>query len=109
MLERVIQNLVENALKCTPEYGSILANVSVKGGHVIFRIENSGDPLPDDILQWIHQFKDDSAKHYRRPLKLGLGLFIVQKILLLHNSSLLVKHEKGVNIFSFSLPVYNKV
>jgi signal transduction histidine kinase len=44
----------------------------------------------------------------RRPAKLGLGLMIVKKILLLHNSSLeAYTHEGSRNIFVFALPIYN--
>ena len=106
MIERVIQNLVENALKSTPEGGSVIASILTEGDSVIFKIENTGDPLPNDLLQWIGHFKSDTELLNNRPAKLGLGLLIIQKILLLHNSSLNAKYEKGTNMFSFALPVY---
>jgi K+-sensing histidine kinase KdpD len=106
MIERVIQNLVENALKSTPEGGSVIASILTEGDTVIFKIENTGDPLPNDLLQWIGHFKSDTELLNNRPAKLGLGLLIIQKILLLHNSSLNAKYENGANIFSFALPVY---
>jgi signal transduction histidine kinase len=105
MIERVIQNLVENALKSTPEGGSIIASILTKGDSVIFKIENTGDPLPNDLLQWIGNFKKDSELLANRPTKLGLGLLIIQKTLLLHASSLHAKYENGMNVFSFTLPI----
>jgi signal transduction histidine kinase len=107
MIERVIQNLVENALKSTNEGGKAIASISREGESVIFHIDNTGEPLPDDLLQWIGHFKSDTELLSNRPAKLGLGLIIVQKILLLHNSSLGAKYENGRNVFSFALPIYN--
>jgi signal transduction histidine kinase len=107
MIERVIQNLVENALKSTPEGGSVVASILTKGESVDFEIENTGEPLPDDLLQWIGHFKSGTELLHNRPAKLGLGLLNVQKILLLHNSSLSAKYENGRNVFSFTLPIYH--
>jgi signal transduction histidine kinase len=107
MIERVIQNLAENALKSTNEGGKVIASISREGESVIFRIDNTGEPLPDDLLQWIGHFKSDTELLSNHPAKLGLGLIIVQKMLLLHNSSLGAKYENGRNVFSFALPIYN--
>jgi signal transduction histidine kinase len=106
MIERVIQNLVENALKSTPENGSVSASILMEGEMVIFKIQNTGDALPDDLLEWIGHFKKDTNLLHNRPAKFGLGLLIVQKILLLHSSLLHAKHENGTSSFFFSLPVY---
>jgi nitrogen-specific signal transduction histidine kinase len=73
---------------------------------VIFRIENTGDPLPNDLLQWIANFNSDTDLLHNQSARQGLGLTIVQKILLLHDSVLHAKYENGCNIFSFSLPIY---
>jgi signal transduction histidine kinase len=107
MMERVIQNLVENALKNTPAEGFIHASMTVKGEALFFKIENNGPALPEDLLHWINNFKREGGISNQRPAKLGLGLLILQKILLLHNSSLHASTLNGTNTFIFSLPVYN--
>jgi len=108
MMERVIQNLVDNALKNTPAEGFIHASMTVEGEELIFKIENSGPGLPEDLLHWINNFKREGGISNKRPVKLGLGLLILQKILLLHNSSLHASTHNGTNSFTFSLPVYNR-
>lgn len=107
MMERVVQNVVDNAVKSTPEGGFAHGSMIVEEGDIIFKIENTGDALPDDLVQWINHNKDESTLSAKRPAKLGLGLLIVQKILLLHNSTLKTYRSNNTNVFLFRLPIYN--
>lgn len=107
MMERVVQNLIDNALKSTPEAGSIQTSISVDNNVLVFKIENNGPPLPDDLLQWINGFREEDGLLDKRPQKLGLGLVIVQKILHLHDTSLKASTQNDRNIFTFRVPVYN--
>lgn len=107
MMERVMQNLTDNAVKATPGGGFIQAFMKVESDELNFTIENTGDALPVDLLQWINNGKDGSSLLNKRPAKLGLGLVIVQKILLLHKSSLQAYSNNGINVFTFCIPVYN--
>jgi K+-sensing histidine kinase KdpD len=106
MMERVVQNLVDNALKSTPDGGSIKTYLAVEGAELIFTIENEGPPLPHDLLHWINEYKEDEALSDRRPQKLGLGLVIVQKILHLHSTSLKAHTNNNTNIFTFHMPIH---
>jgi len=108
MIERVVQNLIDNALKSTPAGGSIEVSIEPDNQRLIFSIANIGNPLPQDLLEWINNFKDGSNILNKRPAKLGLGLLIVQKMLVLHNSSLEAYTNEGSrNIFLFPMPIYN--
>jgi K+-sensing histidine kinase KdpD len=103
---------VENALKSTPEAGSVQAGsvqaaITVEAQELIFTIQNTGEPLAQDLVQWINNFRSEGSLLNSRPAKLGLGLLIVQKILLLHNSILKTQFQNGSNIFTFRMPVYN--
>ncbi|MFN2438751.1 MAG: ATP-binding protein [Chitinophagaceae bacterium] len=110
LMERVIQNLIDNAVKSTPEEGSIQVSIVVDNKDLIFQIENTGNLLPEDLLQWINDYKGDGNLFNNRPAKLGLGLLIVQKILHMHGSSLKAKAQNGAsNIFSFRLPIVDPV
>jgi len=108
MTERVVQNLIDNALKSTPAGGSIQISIQVDNKQLMFSIANEGSALPDDLLLWINNAGGDKSLLKKRPAKLGLGLLIVQKMLMLHGSFLeAYTHEGSRNIFLFSLPIYN--
>ncbi len=107
MIERVIQNLVDNALKNTPENGSV--NISVEAGPdtVKFTIENNGTALNQSILHWIASTGNAEMLSSGRPQKAGLGLVIVQKILFLHHTKLVAETKDDLTSFSFNLPNYS--
>ena len=98
---------MENALKSTPEAGSVQVAITVEAQELIFTIQNTGEPLAQDLVQWINNFRSEGSLLNSRPAKLGLGLLIVQNILLLHNSTLKTQFQNGINIFTFRIPVYN--
>ncbi len=105
MMERVIQNLVDNAVKNTPASGNVQVSITVEDTFLIFMIENSGKLLPDNLLRWVNGSEEELSD---RPSRTGLGLLIVKKILRLHNVSLqaIVKDDK--NIISFKMPVISQ-
>jgi K+-sensing histidine kinase KdpD len=110
LMERVIQNLIDNAIKNTPQGGIIQVSIVVENKDLIFQIENSGNPLPEDLLQWINHFKDEGNLLNKRPAKRGLGLLIVQKILHMHGSSLKAYTKNdAINVFSFRLAIIDLV
>ena len=109
MMERVVQNLADNALKNTPAGGSIQVAVTTEKNEVIFSIMNEGKPLSGELVQWINNFEFNKSLVGNRPQKAGLGLLIVQKILQLHQASLKHTVENGMNNFSFRLPQYYPV
>ncbi len=106
MMERVLQNLISNAVKNTPESGNILIELKQQNNHLIAGIENTGESMSSELISWINS--DESALQARPHHKIGLGLIIVKRILSLHNSKL--SASAGVafgNRFSFQLSVYN--
>lgn len=106
LIGRVIQNLLDNALKFTPENGSIevMANVVDKLVHI--EISNSGEGINSEELPHIFDryYKID---HNRNTLKgSGLGLAIVRKIIELHETDIKVSSEPGAYTrFNFTLPM----
>ncbi len=107
MTERVVQNLVDNAVKNTPAGGVINVGLSVENNYLIFNIENTGEPLPAELITWINNpAKED--ERISKPSRSGLGLVIVKKILYLHGSQLQANViNNTANSFSFSLPIIN--
>ncbi len=107
LMESVIQNLVDNAVKNTSPNESIKVALTVQGKDLVFTIENSGNPLEPNLINWINSRETDVVQYTDRPAKSGLGLVIVKRILRLHNSYLVASSKsENINVFSFSLPVY---
>jgi signal transduction histidine kinase len=104
LMERVIQNLVSNAVKYTPEKGSIHVDVRKKDAAVEVEVRNSGKGIPADDLPHIFD-RYYKASSQKADGGTGLGLAIVKKILDLHNIDIRVSSTPGdYTSFSFSVP-----
>ena len=103
LIERVVQNLLDNALKFTSEKGMIKVCVKGHNSSVEVSIIDSGCGIDKE-----HQTKIFNRYEKAKSSKgAGLGLSIVQKILELHEGAISVKSELGHGTrFIFSLPTY---
>ncbi len=108
MMERVLQNLIGNAIKNTPDKGQIIIKLEQKNGQLTVIFKNEGKLLPQALLDWTNSNEKVNALQSRTKPHAGLGLMIVKRILELHRSKLIAESnvESG-NCFSFSLPVYH--
>jgi signal transduction histidine kinase len=112
MIEKVLQNLIENAIKFTPGGGKILLKLEGKAERVEVSIQDNGYGIKAEDLTYVFDRygkikRTDQNKNQAISDGLGLGLTIVKKILEVHNIKLNVdSHEgRGTN-FSFGIPVY---
>lgn len=107
LVERAIQNLMDNALKFTPEGGKVIVKIATVDNRVEITIKDSGPEIQLEnqalVFERYRQTKVGQEKEGT-----GLGLAIVKKIMEIHNSSIKVfsKPNEGTS-FSFSLPVYS--
>lgn len=111
MIERVIQNLMDNALKFTPRDGMINVQMVNQENKVKISISNSGANIPDGSLNKIfdryYKTDEQSVKFSQTTSNkgAGLGLAIVKNILEIHETDIFVKTDPSKKItFSFSLP-----
>lgn len=108
MMERVVQNLIANAVNNTPENGLIQVAVIVENEKLIFKVSNTGNLLQDDLLRWINNSDEANVLTGNWSLGSGVGLLIVKKILQLHHFSLKAfTSTNSSNTFTFSMPIYN--
>jgi len=106
LVERVFQNLIDNALKYTPEGGTINLILTKQGDQVGVEVQDSGPGIPDkDQKHIFDRYRKSSGEHQVNGT--GLGLAIVHKILEIHNSTIRVisAPEKGCR-FLFELPTH---
>lgn len=86
LLKQVWINLVDNAVKFSPEHETIDIAIKTVGEHLIFSFTNKGDPIPASALSHIFdKFYQTDTSHATQGN--GLGLAIVQKIIKLHKGT----------------------
>ena len=106
MIHQVIYNLIENAVKFTNQDGYIDINLLETPQSTQLSIENSGEGIsPEETLHIFERFykTDKSRSHDKNGM--GLGLYIVKKIMLLHGGDINVISEYGKNCkFTIWLP-----
>lgn len=103
LMERVLDNLIDNALKHTGNGGTISLNVENRQGTITLEITDTGvgigkDDLPN-IFNRFYRATNNPGKGS------GLGLAIVRRILQLHHAVIQVESQLGQGTrFSFGLP-----
>jgi len=98
MLQRVLENLLENGLRHTPEGGRISVSVNVDSGNVdsgnvVVQITDTGCGIPAEDLPRIFERFYQQDVNRTGSTNAGLGLAIVKRILELHGSVIKVRSE----------------
>lgn len=104
LIERVMQNLIDNALNYTPENGKVQIKMKEQSNHVSVSVINTGKGIASEELPKIFDryYKLENSKSNHGS---GLGLAIVKNILEIHQTDILVQSEiQGNTVFSFNLP-----
>ena len=93
---RVITNIMDNAVKFTPEGGKIIISSRTEGGKGIVSVENSGSGLSERELIHIWDRFYQTDKSRSDPKRgAGLGLYIVKNIMSAHNNEIFAESEEG--------------
>lgn len=101
---RVIQNLLDNALKFAAKDTEIEMSVKQRGALTYFRIKNYGSSISPEEQKyiWDRYFKADRSRSVDKNGS-GLGLFIVKNIINLHNQHITIESDENSVTFEFSL------
>jgi signal transduction histidine kinase len=107
LIERVLTNLIGNAIEHTPSAGGVSVSTRLQGSTVSVRISDTGAGIPDEDLPRIFDRFFQAKAGKRDGQHAGLGLAITKRILELHDSRIDVVSKVGAGTaFSFSLPVW---
>jgi signal transduction histidine kinase len=109
--DRVLDNLLTNAVKFTPENGQINMEVLAKKGHIQLNISDNGIGIPRDLQPYLFQrFTKARRKGLHGEATTGLGLSITQHLIEKHGGSIRVESAENVGtVFQITLPKCNKV
>ena len=102
-LKQVWINLIDNAVKFSPETGEIKIRISDEGGFIRVSITNYGDDIPPEKIDKIWgKFYQADESHTGNGN--GLGLAIVKAIVELHRGKVYAQSANGSTCFFVELP-----
>lgn len=110
LLERAITNIIDNAVKFTPEMGKVHIQIYKDDNKIIFTVRDTGKGFTSEELQRVFEplYRGEVSRNQSTGGS-GLGLAISQRIIQLHGGDLKVgNHVEGGAIITGWLPMSNK-
>ena len=109
-IEQVITNILDNAVKYSPEGGQITVRTQQQNDQAQVWISDQGIGIPEqDLTRLFTPFfraSNVSARHFPG---MGLGLYLSQTIMEAHGGTLsVIGHEEQGSTFLLSLPLANE-
>jgi signal transduction histidine kinase len=107
LIQRVLENLVRNAIQFTPEGGEVTISISERRNSFAIAVSDSGPGIAEeDVPRIFDRFYRTRDGEEARSDSSGLGLAIVKRILDLHDSTILVVSKRNAGTrFEFELPI----
>lgn len=105
-IEQVLINLLNNAIKYSPNASRVTVNASIKANHVIVCVKDFGIGIAKEDMDQLFQRFYRVSKTAMNYQGVGLGLYIASEIIKKHNGTFNIKSEPGEgSTFCFSLPL----
>ncbi len=106
MIQQVALNLISNAIKYTPNGGSVFVSLDMRDDQVVLDVEDTGYGIPRHALDQIFEPYYRVEEHEKKALGTGLGLSIVKRFVNAHGGNIEVVSEVGNGSrFSVQLPM----
>ncbi|MBN1698024.1 MAG: CHASE2 domain-containing protein [Spirochaetales bacterium] len=106
LFEQMCHNLLSNALKYTPQSGSIRISFRKKDGTTSIVFFNTGKPIPDDQKEQIFEKYLTGGKKRSRYSK-GLGLYFCRMAMEMHHGRIFLESSEQGNAFHLVFPSGN--
>lgn len=95
-LRRIVENLLENAIKFTPEGGEVKIRVCEEEEQAILEVADTGVGIGDEAIKHIFEpFRQESEGKDREYEGSGLGLSIVKRLVEAHGGTIEVESQNG--------------
>ncbi len=103
---QAVYNLIDNAVKFTPDKGQISIYLAETGNKLQFNIRNTGSEIPQDKLKFVFDrfYKSDTSRN-RNSTGSGLGLYITKTVIQQHGGDIFVRSGDGQTEFCFTVPL----
>mgnify|MGYP001123018486 CR=1 FL=1 len=105
-LEQVLNNLISNGIKYSPEGGRISISGSAGPNEVVVTVSDEGEGIPlGEQPHVFERFFRGGRKHHQHTSGAGLGLYLAKAIVEAHDGRMWVKSSPGEgSAFSFAIP-----
>lgn len=103
-IEQILNNLLSNAIRYTPEGGTIYIRLFTEGDDVLITVRDTGPGIPDEALPHLFDrfYKVDKSR--RQHSGTGLGLSIARNLAQAHGGDLSASnHPRGGAVFTLRL------
>jgi len=106
-LEQVLQNLIQNAVKYSPDGGPIMVSLEVRDTHAVLAVTDHGSGIPAAAVPHLFQrFFRAATTAQAHTAGMGIGLYVVHEIVVRHGGSVEVTSEEGYgSTFTVQLPL----
>ncbi|WP_394187499.1 ATP-binding protein [Paenisporosarcina quisquiliarum] len=108
-IEQVLTNLIDNAIRHTPQEGKVNVLVEQENAFVKITVQDTGSGIPKEDLPFVFErfYKADKSRT-RGKGGTGLGLAIAKNMVEAHDGTIWVTSEEQVGTtFEFNLPIKN--
>lgn len=105
-IEQVLNNLISNAIKYSPQGGPVTIEVTQRGSKACVAVSDQGIGIPQEALSNLFQrfYRADNVTG-RRMSGTGIGLYVVKELLTLHGGTVEVESSEGEgSTFTVCLP-----
>ena len=108
-LRQIIQNLMVNATKFTPEGGTIHLRAREQNGFLIIEVQDTGYGIPEEEQRRLFRPYHRQIGDREHLSGLGLGLALCKNLVQLHGGRIWVQSQEGKgSLFSFSIPINSR-
>ena len=107
MTDTIFRNLITNAIKFTPEGGSIKIDATQQGSMALINVSDTGVGMDEETKSKLFRLDvNHSSLGTSQEKGTGLGLILCKEFVEKHNGKIWVESSKGEGTtFSFTLPI----